>query len=388
MINSHHRSDILMLLANAFLPDPRVFKEASSLVDRGHRVTILAWDREGSYPATENFAGIHIERIQVQSKFNRRMAQLPRILLLWWRMIYRGRQRRFDIIHCHDLDTLFPAVVLKYLAKRPLIYDAHENYAMVKSASLPRSFVSILSLVEKKLIRYADVVITASTFVRDEFHQICRQPVITLGNYWRLSQSSQISPSDIAAEKRRLEIPEEDLVVGYIGGLKKSRKIEPLLEAVQDDMGVTVLICGAGEQQELVETAARRKRCIVYLGWVPLARVPLYTALADVVYYGLDNYPGALYNSPNALFMAMIQGRALLASDIGDLGKIVRQRSCGIAMKQTDTEEILGALERFQDRAFLQSLQRNAVQAARSLYNWEAAERGLLEIYGTLLAAN
>lgn len=377
-----------MLLANAFLPDPRVLKEAGSLASRGYQITILAWDREGKLPPLENLEGIIIKRICIRSTFNRRMAQLPRILLLWWRMILIGQKKSFDVIHCHDLDTLFPAIILKLLTNRPLIYDTHENYSMVKSASLPGFFVKALGFVEKKLLNMVDVIITASTFVGDEFRRVCAKPLITLGNYWQLNSSSRISQADVLAERRRLGIPETDLIVGYIGGLKRSRKIAPLLQAVEDEMGVSVFICGAGEQKSLVEQEARKKRCVYYLGWVPFEHVPLYTCLADVIYYGLDDYPGALYNCPNALFMALAKGRAILASDVGDLGKIVREESCGIVMKRSNQEEIRQALRRLQNRAYLQSLQKKALAAARSKYNWGAAEKMLVETYGHLLRCN
>lgn len=35
-----------MLLSNGFSPDPRVYKEAVTLVKNGYEVIILAWDRE------------------------------------------------------------------------------------------------------------------------------------------------------------------------------------------------------------------------------------------------------------------------------------------------------------------------------------------------------
>lgn len=374
-----------MLLANAFLPDPRVLKEAGSLANRGYQITILAWDREGQFPPLESVAGFVIKRIRVRSKFNRRMAQLPKILLLWWHMIAAGLRENPHVIHCHDLDTLFPGLILKLLTKKPLIYDAHENYALVKSGSLPKFFVRALGFAEKKLLNTVDVIITASTFVADEFRRVCTKPLITLGNYWQLSNSSRISPADVVAEKRRLGIPEGNLIVAYIGGLKGSRKIMPLLQAVKDGMGVSIIICGAGEQESLVEREAQRKKCVFYLGRVPFEQVPLYASLSDVIYYGLDNYPGALYNCPNALFMALSTGKAVLATDIGDLGKIVREENCGVVLKRTDGEEIREALRRFQDGSQLRILQNNALAAARSKYNWGAAEKLLLETYGQLL---
>jgi hypothetical protein len=45
--------NILMTLANPFSNDPRVYNEAKSLVDSGHQVTVLAWDKTGKYPKKE-----------------------------------------------------------------------------------------------------------------------------------------------------------------------------------------------------------------------------------------------------------------------------------------------------------------------------------------------
>jgi glycosyltransferase involved in cell wall biosynthesis len=44
---------VVMLLSNAFRPDPRVLKEARSLAGAGYEVTVIAWDREGAYPPEE-----------------------------------------------------------------------------------------------------------------------------------------------------------------------------------------------------------------------------------------------------------------------------------------------------------------------------------------------
>jgi len=385
MTGARQQSRALMLLANPFLPDPRVLKEARSLRHHGYEITVLAWDREERFPPAEDHQGIRIERIRVRSKYNRKLSQLPRIFLLWWRMIIIGRKLDIDIIHCHDLDTLFPGIVLKLMRKKPLVYDAHENYALVKSVSLPLFFVRMLRLAEKVLLSKANAIFTASTFVGEEFRAVTRRPVTTIGNYWPLDVSDHISPDEVTVERDRLGIPDEHLTIVYIGGLKRTRKIAPLLAAVEDGMGIHLVICGAGEQQDAVEEEARRKRCVSYLDWVPLDRVPLYSRLSDVIYYGLEKYPGALYNSPNALFLALATGRAMLATDIGDLGEIVRRERCGIVMRRCDREEVLAALQRLQDRSFLRSLQENALCAARERYNWDHAEKMLLRTYRRLL---
>ena len=44
---------VLMLLTNAYDPDPRVRQEALSLIRMGYRVRLLAWDRDRKSPPSQ-----------------------------------------------------------------------------------------------------------------------------------------------------------------------------------------------------------------------------------------------------------------------------------------------------------------------------------------------
>ena len=78
---------ILMLLTNAFDPDPRVYQEAKALIEKGYKVSILCWDRDLKSPPLENIDGIHIEQIYVKSIHRRGSTQtiflLPITLLTY-----------------------------------------------------------------------------------------------------------------------------------------------------------------------------------------------------------------------------------------------------------------------------------------------------------------
>ena len=76
---------IVMLLSNPFRPDPRVLKEAVSLVQRGYDVTVICWDRASELAAEEIVdSNIHIIRIQnVPSSYGVGIRQLFRLPLFW-----------------------------------------------------------------------------------------------------------------------------------------------------------------------------------------------------------------------------------------------------------------------------------------------------------------
>ena len=75
-----HRPKIVMLLANSFLHDTRVYKEARSLIEWGCEVHVVAlYDRE--LPVSEEVDGIHVRRISMRGGDLWRLAA---VVLSWW----------------------------------------------------------------------------------------------------------------------------------------------------------------------------------------------------------------------------------------------------------------------------------------------------------------
>src|SRR5437899_251565 len=97
---------VLMLLTNAYDPDPRVRQEALALIGMGFDVRLLAWDRDLKSPETELMEGVRVERVRLASRHGRGTAQLFFYALLYIRMLWRGWGIPFAAVHCHDLDTL------------------------------------------------------------------------------------------------------------------------------------------------------------------------------------------------------------------------------------------------------------------------------------------
>ena len=173
-----------MVLSNSFRPDPRVKREADGLVDAGFRVSLICWDRAAELPSSDSEDGIEVTRVQdVKSVHGlgwRQLFYLPRFLK---RVVHLGAAMDPDAVHCHDLDTLYAGYALKNRTGCHLIYDAHENYPELMRAYLPGLLVAGLRQLEKRLIRKADLTITASTILRDELMSHVLKPVTTLGNY-------------------------------------------------------------------------------------------------------------------------------------------------------------------------------------------------------------
>jgi len=92
-----------MLLSNPYRPDPRVLWEAEALINAGHRVSLIAWDRQVELPAHEIKGGLEVFRIHsARSSYAAGLKQALRVPSFWRAAdglgihVPGGRGRRFE----------------------------------------------------------------------------------------------------------------------------------------------------------------------------------------------------------------------------------------------------------------------------------------------------
>ncbi len=376
-------STIVMLLSNAFRPDPRVAREARTLADAGHQVTILCWDRQTEFPALQTEDGYTIKRIQtVHTVYGAGMRQILHTPRFWRAAIAQTRTLQPDFIHCHDLDTLPAGWWLKQHTGAKLIYDAHEDYAAMMSLYLPKPLVQTLSRLERFLLRRVDIIVTASTIFADKLSARGVTPVVTIGNYQDLEPFDTVTPEEIAATRVQLGLRSATCAVAYIGGFSRNRLLLPLIETARELPDIIFLLWGDGHQRAEIEAASAQIPNVRYLGWLPEDKVPLYMKAVDVIYYCLrPDYPGAVYNAPNTLSHAMAAGRPIISNDVGDLGRIVRETGCGLLLTEVTPATIGAAIRKLTDPVYRKRLGNAGRAAAQEKYNWTAASYLLRQVY-------
>lgn len=384
---SMRKLHVVMPLSNAYQPDPRVEREAQALAAAGYRVSIIAWDRQAKLAPREQQGGVDVIRVQdVHSVHGAGWRQLFHLPRFWRASIRTAVALRPDVLHCHDLDTLYVGWLVKRRLGCKLIYDSHEHYPAVMSLYLPSPLIKALALWERWLMRRVDAAITASTLLRDEFQKRSAKPVVTLGNYQELSAYAAVTAEDRAALRRELGATESDLLVAYIGALPRDRMLLPLIDAAALLPDVGFHLWGDGLQRAAVERAAAAHANVTVHGWLPAHALPRYFGAMDVLYYCLRaDYPGAVYNAPNSLSHAMLSGRPIIANDVGDLGRIVRTTNCGLIIDGAEPERIAAAITALRDPALRAELGGNGLAAARRTYNAEAMQRELLRLYAEVL---
>ena len=375
---------VVMFLSNPFTNDARVYSEAKSLIQAGYEVTVIAWDRERQNPQRQNWDGIEVVRSRTRlgpkygfaswlwNGFN---------LILWQQQAYRytlalSKKKRFDVIHCHDLDTLAIGTRLKRKLKIPLIYDAHEIYGYMRARTFGRWIASIFLWLEKRWITKADTIINVGGAQKRYFSSITDKPISVIMNCKRLQRLEYQPPDSVG-----------DFTVLYIGVLHKGRAVRMLVQAAKELPGVRCLIGGIGQPGyvEALKEEWSKTPNVSFLGRVPFDEVIPMTMKTDVVFCMFDpGDPNSLIGMPNKLFEAMVCGRPIICTKGTYSGELTEQEEVGLVVEYSE-QALKEAIIKLRDNPELrEKLGRNALRMAITKYNWQKQEEKLLELYKSL----
>ncbi len=396
-----------MLLSNAFRPDPRVLKEARSLAGAGYEVTVVAWDREGAYPAEEQTGGFAVQRVQdVRSSYGaglRQALRLPRFWLHAWRGLNRLRP---DVVHCHDFDTLPPGWLWAKLHRRPVIYDAHEYYTELQRPRLRglagKVLLPLIGAAEQALSRSAAAVVTVDERIASRYHN---RRVVIIGHYppadFAPSAARSVPPGGFAQTSQSGESSHHasrithhaSPTLVYAGRFSTDRGMLIIAAALQrlaaQGLRPRLRLLGTwtnpAEEQAFWQAMAGLEAQVDMVGWAPYEQVPAHLASADValaVLQPIERYVAAL---PVKLFEYMACGLPVVVSDFPANRAVVAHADCGILVDPGDAAEVAAAIARLlTNPAEARRLGDNGRRAFASQYNWQALEQRLLALYGAL----
>lgn len=374
------KKKILMVLSKPFVLDPRVNQEARSLVNNGFEVTVIVWDRRKIYKPEEVVDGVRVFRIynnEVVDAFYSDVFRNP----FWWRKAYckaldlYKTSYKFDVVHCHDLDTLKTGVWLKKKLGVKLVYDAHEIFGYMIDRFLPFIISNYALKLEKKLLKKVDYIITVNKPLKEYFESISDKPVNIVMNCKKLVSKKYIPPKN------------KVFTICYFGVFNSTRMFPQIVHVFGKIKNVKLLV--AGKKETLYY--AVKDRCAKYdnvefLGSITLDEVIDYTLKSDAVLCMIrPNDKNAKIAHANKQFEAMVCGRALIASNDTYIGEMTKNLNCGVVVDFSDKGVIEAVTKLRDDSKLCQELGTNGLKAATNEYNWEKQEKNLINIYENML---
>ncbi|HJX39111.1 MAG TPA: glycosyltransferase family 4 protein [Anaerolineae bacterium] len=359
--------------------DVRIFqKEARSLSQAGYDVTLVA---------VADFEERMVEGVRVIGlpKPRRRILRT----LNWWRIVRFALREKADLYHFHDPDLLLPALLIRILTRRPVVYDVHENYPedILTKEWIPAPLRRLLSLgfrlFEDTVVRLMDGVVVVNQHLAQRFQG--KSQVVIVRNY------SRLEPFLDSETPRQSATP----YFVYAGRISDDRGIYECLQALVSipDAPATLLCAGTighvanGELRRLLDGSPHPR--FEYLGLLPYGEIPplFKGALAGLLCF-LPT-PNNLLGTPNKLFEYMSAGIPVIASDFPFLREVVAEAGCGLLVEPDDVQQIASAMASLlRDREQAAQMGQNGLRAARERYNWQAEEPKLLALYQTLLGSS
>jgi glycosyltransferase involved in cell wall biosynthesis len=294
-----------------------------------------------------------------------------------------------DVVHAHDLNTLFAG--RRYARRRNarLVYDSHELELDAKRR-WRRSERAAAVLVERLGVRAADAVVTVSDAIARVLAEryAIPEPLVLFN-----------SPSLTAAAREPLPTLRSGLesdvkVIGYVGGVWAGRGLEELIEALTllpDEYVLAVL----GERRESMD--AKLRQFAGSLGVesrlrlhdpVPASEVPAVLAAADVSALPIQNtHLSHYYAMPNKLFDGVMAGVPLAVADLPEIARFVTERELGAVFDETDPDSIARVVRELVEEPPPGVRDRQRLQAVQTEVAWERQAEKLLALYDRLAPA-
>ncbi|MDZ7374214.1 MAG: glycosyltransferase [candidate division KSB1 bacterium] len=370
---------VMMVVTTGFEPDPRVYKEAVSLRRHGYDLTVVAWDREARLPPVERCDGITVWRYRRRSPIGGRFRQLSGFLgffLFAWEKL---RQGRYDVVHCHDLDTMPLGLVARWRGLR-VIFDVHE---MDYYNLYPFPFPFLFLLFERVAARCAHGVLLTVDVQWKKYGK------------WRIREAVQlrnVPPRGFVEQADSWRRDKQGrLVVGRVGFIKRGTGIEEIFAALEllrrQGYDVEALLVGKvhPDIREELEERLRLAPYVQHVGAVPYPEVPRYYAMLDVAVALYTRLEEHRFITPAKLLECLSCGVPVIANPVGDVARLA-QRFGGIVLVPEPSSEALADSLRvlLDDPGRLQRL-KEETRAARDEFVWEKMEERLVSFYKRIL---
>jgi glycosyltransferase involved in cell wall biosynthesis len=290
------RRPICMIVHAYYEEDPRVRREAETLVAAGWEVDVFGLRRPGE-TASAVVEGVNVRRLPVRRHQGAGLsvylveygAFLMRVL---WAATRAHRRRRYGLVEVHSLPDylVFSALPMK-LAGVPVLLDLHEAMPEFFRSRFPRAANPIsrrlLLLQEKLSIALANEVLTVNEPLAERLRRLGARPErLTV-----ILNSPDLRLFDATAHPRRRFMADGRLRIVYTGALTPTYELDVVLRAVaslartRPGLHVDATFYGRGDAREPLEALAAELGVadkVSFPGRIPIEDVPKAVAAADI----------------------------------------------------------------------------------------------------------
>ena len=382
----------------------------------GHDVTVFTMnDDKGSLPTRELLRGIEIHRpvhIDVSDslpdvvaedvrKWGRGIQFFSKILMYNYlsasKMINELVRRddfKYDLVVAHDWLSVIAGISIKKELRMPLFFHVHSNE---RGRTLGNGS-EVVSSIERRGARMADMVVTVSYAMQDELIQagFSAEKIQVCYNGVDPEKYSleRVSEEKVMEVKQRYGLGNEDLMTLFIGRLVWIKGVDKLIRAMPQVLekvpNAKLVIVGLGDMRDYLERLVRNLNLqdVVKFRFefIPEEeRIAHYAACDVAVYPSLYEPFGIVTLEAMSMEKPVVVG----ATGVSGMREIVVTSGpdqCGFHINPNDPADIAwGIVNAIQDPEKKAQFGRNGRKRVLERFTWERAAERTVQVYTELL---
>lgn len=383
------KTTVLHLSHTDIRSDARILKEIEAIrsIDGIEVIGIGVLLNESEAPP-RSIPDVQIEAIRLYTKI---LNWLPRPIRyafnfseLTFKLLARGKKIQPNVIHCHDTLVLPAGVLLKWITKSALVYDAHE---LESNKSGQTNLLSGSTLVMERFSwSSVDHFITVSDKIVEWYvWKFGEKPSTLILNSPKIKKEDLESLGGVSVGqnylRNKFNISDCGVIFIYLGIIGKGRGIEISLDAFSRcNPHAHLVMVGYGALVPMVKDFASQFSNIHYHEAVPHDEVVLVARNADVGLCLIENVSlSDYYCLPNKLFEYAFAGLYVLSCNFPEIRRVVDRHDLGSTC-DLDSESLVSEIEKI----CVDGVRHEAKDL--SLLSWETQALRLQETYLGLLA--
>jgi len=295
-----------------------------------------------------------------------------------------------DIIHfqkCYYHAAL-PALIAAWIKDKHIHYDWDDWETKIFYYSNPKNLIvgEFINIFEKLLPKAVDTISVSSNYLRS----LCLKMKVSPE---RISQApvgadlQRFRPDPALSGRIRRKYSIKNLLVLYVGQLHGGQYAELFIKSakiiLQKRQDVTFIIVGDGYRAPELKTLTRQEGLgdsIIFTGAVAHEEIPIYIADADVCVACFEENDITRCKSPLKLAEYLSSGKAIVASNVGEVRNMVG--GVGILVEPGRSDTLAeGILRLLSDKSLRDKLSVLARKRAESKYNWTTTAASLISAY-------
>lgn len=325
---------------------------AQELLKNGHTVTMITSSTKFAEVIKEvNVDGIDV--IYIKEDYDQNMS-ITRRLKAFLKFMYKSsriglKQKNIDLVIATStpLTIGIPALVLKWLKKKPYVFEVRDLWPEVPiqmGAIKNKWMIKATRLLEKLIYKNAAHVIALSPGMQDGVLQyIHKDKTSMIPNMAKIDEFWPREKNNLLVEK--LGLKKDSFKVLHFGSLGLANGAHTIIESailLKDNKDIEFLFVGGGStEKDLIDEVQKYQLDHVkFLGKFPMKDVSEIVNFSDVSLISFLDIPILYTNSPNKLFDSLSAGKPIIVNSAGWTKAIAENFHCGYYTNPKKPQEL------------------------------------------------